>query len=330
MIANKKILVVILVFMSLLVLFQNSLIVSSSYAEEKPLVVTTTNVLASIVEDLAGDSVVVEVIVSPSACPAHYDVKPSDVYKIKEADLILIHGFEPWVNDLVSASGSSAPIVTIKGPWNTPDLLKEKYISVANALQRYLGIDVEINLNKSLDAINKTAVWLKEFAKSNGFEGVPVVAMMWQVGFLKFLGFNVVATYPPPEKVSLNLYNQIIANASKYGAKIVVDNLQSGTELGRKIADEIGGVEVALTNFPGIAPELNNMTEVMKYNAELMARALELVRLSNASTQLESNIYSSADLQNEVNTWRYAFACSAALNIVLIIIILLSRRKGGS
>ena len=63
-------------------------------AGEKPLVVCSTTVLGSIVQELAGDSVDVQVIASPSICPGHYDVKPSDVYAVGEADLIFYHGFE--------------------------------------------------------------------------------------------------------------------------------------------------------------------------------------------------------------------------------------------
>ncbi|RLE74320.1 MAG: manganese transporter, partial [Thermoprotei archaeon] len=61
---------------------------------ERPVVVCTTTVLASMVRDLAGDLVVIEVIASPAVCPAHYDVKPSDVEAFGRADLILAHGIE--------------------------------------------------------------------------------------------------------------------------------------------------------------------------------------------------------------------------------------------
>ena len=59
------------------------------------------------------------------------------------------------INELKEASGSTAPIVKISGPWNTPDMLKAKYASVAEALQEYLGIDVSSRLEKCLKSIDE-------------------------------------------------------------------------------------------------------------------------------------------------------------------------------
>ncbi|RLG86070.1 MAG: hypothetical protein DRO18_04925, partial [Thermoprotei archaeon] len=100
--------VLIPLILAMLIVSVTPIVTSSN---EKPTVVCTTTVLASIVEDLASDLVNVEVIASPTICPAHYDVRPSDVEKVRQASLILYHGFEPWIEDLVKASGSGAPMV---------------------------------------------------------------------------------------------------------------------------------------------------------------------------------------------------------------------------
>lgn len=294
-------------------------ILTTYSSNSKPVVVTTSSVLASIVRDLAGDQVIVEVIASPSVCPAHYGVKPSDVYKLKDADLILRQGFEPWLKDLVKASGSKAPVVTIKGPWNTPEFLKARYKAVANALEEYIGINVSAKLRKCLKAIDDTGAWLKEYAKEKGFVGTPVVIMQWQKAYVSFLGFKIVATYPPPEKVTPSLYNEIIKNATENKALLVIDNLQSGTEFGEKLADEIGGVEVALTNFPGITLELNNVTEVMKHNAELLAQALSFAKLKKSPTEIGELYRKVSNYEHEAKLWKSAFIASAVLNIALIV-----------
>lgn len=300
---------------------------SLSIDNYKPIVVATTSVLASIVKDLAGDKVIVEVIASPAICPAHYDVKPSDIEKVREATLILRHGFEPWVEDLVKASGSRASIITIKGPWNTPELLRKKYITIAGILEKHLGINVSRDLERCLRVINETSEWLRRFAENNGFQDTPVVSMLWQKNFIEFLGFKVIAVFGPPEKITPRQYEEIIGNATRSHAILVIDNLQSGTELGRKIADEIGGVEVALTNFPWTAPGLNNMTEVMKYNAQLLAQALYFAKLKNVT--LSTNILYSegSELQNKATVWKYAFIASVIVNIILALGIALLIKK---
>jgi len=233
-------------------------------------VVCTTTVLAGIVEDLTGEEV--EIIASPSVCPAHYDIKPSDVDKVRDADIIFIHGMEPWVGELLNVSGSKAKVVKVPGPWNTPELLRQKYIAVAKALEEE---GYSVSLKPSLDKINRTEKYLKEFAKKNGFVGTPVVCMQWQKNFVEFLGFNITVTYPPPEMVSAKKYEEIIEKGR--GSKLVIDNLQSGTELGKKIAKDIGAKEVALSNFPADG----NLTEMMIENAEKLAKALESERVES-------------------------------------------------
>ncbi len=227
-------------------------------------IVCTTTVISSIVEDLTGEKC--DVIASPTVCPAHYDIKPSDVEKVREADVIICHGFEPWVDELVKSSGKNITVIKIPGPWNSPDLLRDKYVRIASELEK-LGYHVE--LERCLKAINETESYLKRFAKEHGFVGTPVVCMQWQKGFVEFLGFKILATYPPPEMISAKKYEEVIQKGK--GSKLVIDNLQSGTELGEKIAKELGAVEVAISNFP----IEGNVTSMMIDNAKKLAEALE-------------------------------------------------------
>ena len=317
---------VLLIFV-ILVLFLLTPLSNLACAESKPIVTTTTTVLASIVKDLAGDKVYVDIVASPAVCPAHYDVKPSDVDKFRRASLILYHGFEPWVKSLKEASGTKAPLVKISGPWNTPDNLKKLYVSVADALKEYLGIDVSSRLNKCLKSIDNVAKWLKDFAEKNGFINTPVVVMLWQKAFISYLGFKIVAVYRPPERITPKEYQSVIENASKYNARLVIDNLQSGSDLGVKIAEEIGAVEVALSNFPGTALGLNNVTEVMKYNARLLAEALKYYRWKSSAIEVGELYEEINSMQAEIKLWKYSFIASIILNVILIIVVAIQMRR---
>ena len=293
-------------------------------AERKPLVVTTTTVLGSVVKDLAGDSVVVEVIASPAVCPAHYDVKPSDVDAFKRADLVLSHGVEPWVSALKEASGSSALVVVVKGEWNTPPALRELYKAVAKTLEENLGINVSDRLQASLKAIDELEEWLKSLALEKGFAGKPVVTMKWQRPLLEYLGFKVVAVYNPPEMVTAREYEEVVVNATRENALLVVDNLQSGTELGESLAQRIGAVHVVLTNFPGIQPGVNNVTDMIKYNALQLAKALD-----EAETRAEL-----LRTRSEVEFWRGLSTGLGSLAAVLavsttVLAVKVRRLRGG-
>lgn len=310
-----------LIYLSILILiplFFSSKLFSNA---GKPIVVCTTTVLSSIVYDLAKDKVIVEVISSPAVCPAHYDIKPSDVNMFRSASIIFIHGFEPWVNDLKTASGSNATIIKVTGPWNTPEKLREKYILIANMLEKYLKLNLTENLYRCLKAINETEEYLIKYSQDHEFKDIRVICMAWQQGFINFLGFRIVAVYGPPEKISVRQYENIIKNASQAKAILVIDNIQSGTEFGEKLASMVGGVEVSLTNFPGISPELKNMTMVMKWNAERLGKAIMEIKLKGEINRLEE----------EIKMWRMITIVSLILFIVLLILcislILKIRRK---
>ncbi len=306
----------------ILTLFLILTAVVTSVHAEKPVVVASTTVLASIVEDLAGDQVIVEYIALPTVCPAHYDIKPSDIEKFKYASLILSHGIEPWIDKLVSASGSRALVFKdICKSWSTPSDLKNCYIQVANILEKYLDIPISERLNKSLQTIDEVSSWLKSYSRESGFEGVPVVVMKWQRSYISYLGFNVVASYGPPETVSLKEYSEVVSNATQARAVLVIDNIPSGIDLGIKIAREIGAVEVAIHNFPKTAPEISNVTDMWIYNAKLLANAL---KAANTTMTIETLYNQVLKLSRDVNLLTIYLSISGVLNVVLTVALVIT------
>jgi len=81
-----------------------------SVAHAEPLKVTATlSTFASLVELVGGEDVVVSTIASPRFNPHFIEPRPSDVVKVKRADL-LVHGgldLEAWRGPLVDAAGRS-------------------------------------------------------------------------------------------------------------------------------------------------------------------------------------------------------------------------------
>jgi len=244
---------------------------------EKPLIVATTSVLGSIVEDLAGDQVEVVVLVNPTICPAHYDVKPSDVYAISRANLVLYHGMEGWLNQLYESSGSRAELVKVSGGWSTPEGARRYYEEVAEALRSKLGIDVSARLEQRLKELDDAARQIMDEARSRRTSSIKVIAMEWQRAFVEWLGFEVVDTFGPPEKVSSADIERLVRAGVENDVALVVSNLQSGVELGETVAREIGAIHVALSNFPGSSPETKTIIDLIKRNAESMLGSLDML-----------------------------------------------------
>ena len=286
-------------------------------AGEKPVVVATTSVIGSVVKDLAGDRVDLYIIVSPAICPAHHDVKPSDVYTFSKASLILYHGFEPWVKDLYEASGSKAKLVKISGPWNTPDGIKSYYEKVASTLREELGIDVSDRLDQVLPKIDSLAEKLKSEAEKVGVSRVKVIAMKWVEGFVKWLGFEVVADFGPPEKLSSADVEKLVKTGKSEGVMLVISNLQSGVKFGESLASEIGASHIILTNFPWTDPDLKTLMDVLERNAERLMRGVELYQVKSITTRLES----------ELNLYRVLSYCLIAIAMIEAIFLAYTLRR---
>jgi len=88
----------------------------ASAQDDAPIkVVATFSILADWVANVGGDRVEVVTIVPPGGDAHTFDPNPAQVGQIAEADLIfeIGAGFEPWLDDMVAASGSTAQRVVV-------------------------------------------------------------------------------------------------------------------------------------------------------------------------------------------------------------------------
>ncbi|OYT52890.1 hypothetical protein B6U66_00595 [Candidatus Bathyarchaeota archaeon ex4484_135] len=238
-------------------------------------VVCMTTVLASIVEQIGGPYVEVEAIVPAGFCPGHYDMRPSDVEAVSKADILLGHiAVFPWVEKLLQAAGRSvSDLIMLHGAWNTP----EGAISYVKNITDILCSHPETNstmasyfteMNATIcSELQELASYLKARAEELGVGSVKVICMQWQVPFVSWLGFNITATFPPPESMSPKDIEALVSKGKEEGVAIVIDNLQSGTEVGTEVAREIGAEHVVLTNFPGAAPGTKTLADMFRHNA---------------------------------------------------------------
>ena len=308
----------IIACLSLLLLVAPILVVIAE--EPKITVICTTSVLGSIVKDLAGERVKVIILASPSVCPAHYDVSPSDVEAVQKASLILYHGMEIWLERLVETSGTNATLIKVSGAWNTLEGVIEYYERVAEILEEYLNVDTSERLEKCVEGITSTAESLKKEAEARRVGDVKVICMVWQKPFVSWLGFEVIAEFAPPEKLSSSDVAELVEVGRSERAMLVISNLQSGIAHGKYIADNIGAIHVALTNFPDPEKGMFNLSHVFIHNAETLFRAIEEY---NTKAEIRS-------LQRSLSTYRvlsYSLAAIALMEAVIITYLLAVRRK---
>ncbi|MDH4390684.1 MAG: zinc ABC transporter substrate-binding protein [Aquabacterium sp.] len=76
-------------------------------------VVASFSLLANMVAVVGGDAVVVHALVGPDADAHAFTPAPADAQRLAQAGLIVVNGlgFEGWIDRLVRASGSKAPVL---------------------------------------------------------------------------------------------------------------------------------------------------------------------------------------------------------------------------
>jgi ABC-type Zn uptake system ZnuABC Zn-binding protein ZnuA len=251
------------------------------HAQEKPVVVATTEILGDFVRKIAEDRVDLVVLIPGGMCPAHYDIRPSDVAAVARAALVLHHGFEPWMENLVKSSGSKALVIKTGDDWNVPPNAVQQVGIVQEVLAKILPKESAVLQQNAVAfqrRIEELAGRLLARAQQLNVQEAKVISQAFQAKFVSWLGFNVVGTYPPPERVSAQLFLQLVQLGREQKVALVVDNLQSGVGLGARLAFEIGAVHVVLTNFPGAVPNTRDYLEVIAHNGAQMFDALESYR----------------------------------------------------
>ena len=95
------------------------LLAAPAAAQDKPAsgklkVIATFSILGDIAHNVGGDRIDVTMLVGPNGDAHVYSPTPADAKKIADAKLVVINGlgFEGWIERLVKASGSKAPVVT--------------------------------------------------------------------------------------------------------------------------------------------------------------------------------------------------------------------------
>lgn len=240
-------------------------------------VVAAHAVLGELAGRVGGDAIQVVVLIPSGFCPSHYDLAPSDYRALLDAELVLYSGMEPWVEEL-GARVNPGALVQMPGIWNTPPAAAEKTRQMASVLSERipeLGSTFAANADAYAAELEEIGTQLLECAAASDTVGIPVVCMQWQASFAAWLGFDVAVTFGIPSTLTLRDLVTLADAGRQAGARVVIDNLQSGVEFGGKLSGEIGASHAVLTNFPGAMPRTATLIDLLVRNAEALFSAAE-------------------------------------------------------
>ena len=245
-------------------------------------VVTSTSLIAQIVERVGGDLVDVVDIVPPTQHPGDFDATPGDIKKLADADLFLWHGWpgETFVPGLI-ASADNPDLTVVKvdvaGNWMIPSVQMEATDRIAAVLSQadsqnsaaYQKAAAEYK-----DVVLAKEAEIKARLAGAGVSAMNVLCAVWQADFVGWAGLHVVATYGSPDSLTPQVVKELVDKGRSAGVTLVIDNLHSGKDAGKGIAEELGIDRVILSNFPGGFENTETWEKAIDQNIELLLRAV--------------------------------------------------------
>ncbi|MDD5127409.1 MAG: metal ABC transporter substrate-binding protein [Dehalococcoidales bacterium] len=245
-------------------------------------VVTSTSLIAQIVERIGGDKVSVANIIPPAQCPGHFDIKPGDIQKLADARLFIIHNWEgERFSDSLITTASNKNLLKVQaemaGNWMTPQMQRDAADKIAAVLEQVDPSNTTAYQNSASEY--KAMVTAKEseakatLGKAN-LAAINVLCDEQQAGFVKWTGLNIIATYGRPETFTPQIVKDLVDKGKTGKVTLVIDNMQTGGESGKSLAEQLGVTQITLSNFPGGYDNTDTWEKALDKNIDLILKAI--------------------------------------------------------
>ena len=242
---------------------------------KRKLIVTSDTILSGMAGALLpAQRYSVLAVLPPGQCPGHYDVKLSDIEKIRKAALVISFRNMPFMEKAESDGPKRLKIDNGGRNWMTPDSYIWGIDYLARELAKIFPLDrreIEMRKEWAIRDVRNEAQKLKAMVQKAGINGLPVLASSLQKEPLEWMGFRVVGVYGRPEALSAREVSRLLKIGKDERIVAVVDNLQSGPDAGKSVAETLGRPHIVLNNFPSERGYLSTLQE----NVEAVLKPLE-------------------------------------------------------
>jgi zinc transport system substrate-binding protein len=191
--------------------------------------------------------------------PPEYEIKPSDLDKVRGAKLVVYAGYEKFAQKLTETAGGEKVTALKVYTDNPPDNVKQQAALIADALGTKSAYDQ----------------WAKEFdtfaaqMRADAQKAYPnrkVVVHQMQRTYVEWLGFEVVGEFGPAEPSPA-----VVAELAQKGAIVVIDNYHN--PVGQPIAESAKAKYVQFINFPG-KDSTTTIEDVYRHNVSALTKAV--------------------------------------------------------
>ncbi len=245
-------------------------------------IVANTSLLGYIVQQVGSSDVSVSNLVPAAQHPGDFDAKPSDIEKLAKASLFMVHGWpgETYVSQVVAAANNPAlKVITVSenGSWMTPPVQIAAAAKVADALAAADPAHADAYRQRASQYQDRVRAKQTEvnarLAKGN-VASVQAISAGQQAGTVQWMGITVVGTYASPEALTPQTVKDLVDKGHAAGVTLIVDNLHSGKDAGKGLAEELGAKRVVLVYFPGGVDGTETWEKAIDYDVNQILAAV--------------------------------------------------------
>lgn len=242
-------------------------------------IAVSSSFFTAAVRETAGETIPLFALAEPGMCPGHFDLRPSQVRQATECRMVIRFDFQRSLDRRFALEGKPPRTVEVQvtGGLCEPQSYLNACRQVAGALQAE-GIvssrqaDARLaSLAKRLQALE---AWTREQIASAGLPDAPVLASHHQAAFCRYLGLNVVETFPSADTALPSEMEQAVAEGRQACIRLVVANRPEGRQAADALADRFNTPVVVLDNFPdGVGTD--SFDRLVRGNVAALVRAVK-------------------------------------------------------
>lgn len=246
-------------------------------AVPRPTIATTTSYLEAAVGDLLQTQPVVLRLSEPGTCPGHFDVRPSEVQKLRSCRVLLRFDFQKSLDSKLGFTRANAVRVCdimAKGGMCVP----ETYFSACEQVAKHLtdvgildGSIAESRLKAIKARLETLSAQVSNLVATAQLVGMPVIASHHQSDFCAWLGLKVVATFRGADTAGIREIDDAVKAGKIARVRLVIANSPEGTRTADSLAANLGAKMIVFDNFPSAK------NGVVSFDEMIMANVRKLV-----------------------------------------------------
>jgi len=235
--------------------------------------------LEAIARELLGPAEPVLCLSGPGMCPGHFDIRPSQVARLRGCRLLLRFDFQASLDGKLSplaekglrilpvrpSGGLCVPDTYLAAAGQVADGFAEAgLLSDGRARQRLADLETR------LAACGRQVK--KQLADAQ-LAGSPVIASQHQAGFCRWLALRVRATFSSSDQASVGELEQAVRAGKASAVRFVVANRPEGRKAADALADRLAARVVVFDNFPDTTAGGRSFEGLLRTNVKALLAA---------------------------------------------------------